>query len=677
MILFWGTTGVALVLRVIQVLLMSDASVNPHWLRPVMDAAVYDEMARGLASGDWPTSLPFFAAPLYPLVLGALYAVLGAAHPLPVLLVHALVSALGAGFAALAAACVWDRRAGWLAGLIYATLWISIFFAAELLAVSFTAPLVLLVLWLVLREGQREGGPTPRGLLLAGLALGAAVIARPNLLVLAPVIAWYLHRHVKLVRGQRGWLALAVGLILPILPITAHNLIRAGSPVLISNSGGVNFYIGNNAQADGSSVVIPEIPPTRSDMFENLRRAAERETGRSLSPVAVDRHYLGKGLAFWTRHPGQALGLQFTKLRLLLAAHERSNTKNLYFWRDRSALLRWPIWLGWTPVLLLAVVGFWRRDLAPGPRFLLPAAAAAFAVTLLLFFVNGRFRLPLLAMLCVPAGGGLDLAWRSLRQRRWDGPRAALIAAAVVVAVSWLPDLATYNPRDSFGDPYVWYSLGNSYQAKGDKRRAVESFERALAQQRAYPQPTFALIEEPLYTALGQLYLERRQGPKAMQLYEAWVRENPGSIEARVRLGEMLLQAGQLEEAQVQFDAILAQDPENRAASIGKGWVLYYTGHFAEAYEVLEAAHRREPHPHALFGAGLALIELGRLDEAERTFREVLAIEPRYWQAWGNLAGIYEQQGDLVEAARAYRKVLEANPRDGAARQWLREHPDL
>jgi Tfp pilus assembly protein PilF len=643
----------------------------------VLDAAVYDEMARGLASGDWPGAQPFFSAPLYPLVLGVLYLVFGASQPLPVLLVHALISALGAGFAALATATIWDRRAGWLAGLIYASLWVSIFFAAELLAVSFTAPLVLLVLWLLLREGRRENGPTSRGLLLAGLVLGAAVIARPNLLILVPVVVWYLLRHVELGPGRRAWLALALGLVLPILPITAHNLVRGGAPVLVSNSGGVNFYVGNNPQADGSSVVIPELPPSRRDMFDNLRREAEREAERSLSPVAVDRHYLAKGLAFWTRQPGRALSLQLTKLRLLLAAHERSNTKNLYFWRDRSQLLRWPIWPGWLAVLALAVVGFWRRDLAPGPRFLLLGSAVAFAVTLLVFFVNGRFRLPLLAMLTIPAGGGLELVWRSLRERRWLVPRGALIAVAVVAAVSWLPELGRFNPRDSFGDPYIWYSLGNSYQANGDERRAIESYEQAIIQQRAYPQSTFERIEEPLYSSLGRLYIERRQVAKAMQLYERWVRENPASVVARVQLGETLLQAGRLEEAGKQFDAILTLEPENLDASIGKGWLLLYTGRFAEAQEILEAAHRREPHPNALFGSGLALIELGRLDEAERTFREVLAIEPGYWQAWGNLAGIYERQGKLAEAAEAYRELLRANPRDAAARQWLKEHPGL
>lgn len=670
-------TAIALAFRVVQVVLMSDAAVNPHWLRPVMDAGVYDEMARGLLSGTWPPAQPFFSAPLYPFLLAGLYAVFGAANPLPVLLVHALASAMGAGLAALIAARLWDRLAGWLAGLIYGTLWTSVFFAAELLAVSFTVPLLMLALWLLLRiDGSADGPISAKALFGAGLALGIAALARPNLLVLVPVAVWYLGRYRGLAWRAAGWVVLAAGLAVAILPATGFNLIHGGAPVLITNSGGVNFYIGNNPQADGASVILPDIPPTRRNMVENLTRAAEREAGHSLDPVAVDRHYLGKAQSFWASDPQAALSLQVRKLRLLTSMHERSNTKNLFFWRDRSRLLKWPLWLGWTPVLALALLGFWRRDLEAGARFLLLAGAVAFAITLLLFFVNGRFRLPLLAMLTVPAGGGLAFVWAAWRSRRWDATRGATLAVVAAVVISVMPDFLGYNPRDSFGDPSIWYSLGNSYLGNGDDGRAAEAYQRAIVQQRARPQPTFALIEEPLYSSLGDIYTRHQRVNDALQLYTGWVRTNPRSLEARVRLGDVLLQSGRIDEAGTQFKAVLQRDSEHLGATIGAGWVSLYRGDYENAQRLLEAAHRREPHAHALFGAGLALMELGRTIEAERAFREVLVLDGTYWQAWGNLAGLHESQGHLDKAAEAYRKVLEANPQDDGAREWLRRHPD-
>jgi len=666
LVMFCGTTVLALVLRVIQVLLMSDAAVNPHWLRPVMDAAVYDDMARGLLSGAWPpASEPFFSAPLYPYFLGALYAVFGADNTMPVMLAHALISALGAGLAALITARLWGRRAGWMAGVLYAVCWTSIFFAAEMLAVSLTVPLLLLAVWLVLRDDRWSP-------LLAGLALGVACVARPNLLVLAPVWLWFLMRS----HGRR-WPLLLVGLALAILPVTAHNLVRGGAPVLIANSGGVNFYIGNHAGADGASVSLPDIPPSRRDMVANLTRAAESESGRLLDPVGVDRHFLSKGLAFWREHPGQALSLQLRKLGMLVGMHERSNTKHLYFWKGRSGLLRFPLWLSWTPVLLLAALGFWRRDLEPAQRWLLLGSAVAFAVTLALFFVNGRFRLPLLALLTIPAAGGLEWLWRSWRTRRWDVPRAAIITVAALALVSVVPDRKAYNPRAGFGDPYIWYSLGNSYQAGGDDQQAIQSFSQALRHQAASPQPTFVRIEEPLYTALGDLLARNGRVTEAQQLYAGWTRANPRSVAARVRLGDLLLQTGQIDPAAQQFGHVIKVEPDNADARLGLAWVHLYRGDAEQAHATFEEIHRTEPNAHAMFGAGLALMQLESFDQAERAFREVLVLDENYWQAWGNLGDLYDRQGKPEQAAEAFRKVLEMNPQDQMARQWLRGHPGL
>jgi tetratricopeptide (TPR) repeat protein len=678
LVLFGGLTAVAFVLRAAQVLLMSDLAVNPHWLHPVMDAAVYDSMARGLLEGTWPpASAPFFAAPLYPYLLAGLYAVFGTDQQLPVLLVHALVSATGAGFAGLIAARLFGRPTGWLAGALYAISWTSIFFAAELLAVSITVPLLLAALWLLSRSAPLGDAPgSRRGLLLAGLLLGLACTARPTLLVLVPVWAVFLVRAATAHWRSPDWLVVLAGVAVAILPVTAHNLAHGGSPVLISASGGVNFYIGNNPAADGASVVMPDVPPSREDMPDNLRRAAEKETGRLLGPVAVDRHYLARGLQFWADQPLEALKLQLRKFWLLVAMEERSNTRHLGFWRDRSDLLRWPVWLGWTPVMLLAVLGFWRRDLDPGARLLLLASAVVFGLALSLFFVNGRFRLPLLTMLTIPAAGGLQWLWACWRTRRWQIPRAALITVGLLAVVSVVPDLLTASQRDGARNPAVWYSLGNGYLAIGDERRAIDAYQEAVQRQAAAPQPSFAPLEEPLYSSLGSLLVRTGRAGEALQLYSRWARRDPQSAEARVRLGDLLLQQGRLDDAARQFSTVLRRDPDHPGARLGHAWTLLYRGESEKAHRTFEAIHRAEPNAYALFGAGLALLQMERLEEAERTFREVLVVDPDYWQAWGNLADLYDRQGELDRAAEAYREVLEANPRDERARQWLRAHPD-
>ena len=132
-VIFITVTLTAVLVRVVYILQMADPAVNPYFAQPILDAAVHHRWAQEILAGTWPPAEPFFRAPLYPIILAGLYAIFGAANPLPVQLVHALVSALGAGLAALCAHRIWGERAAWFAGMGYAILWPSIFFSGELL----------------------------------------------------------------------------------------------------------------------------------------------------------------------------------------------------------------------------------------------------------------------------------------------------------------------------------------------------------------------------------------------------------------------------------------------------------------------------------------------------------------------------------------------------------------
>jgi len=653
--LFWIVTAAALALRVVHILLMRD---NPLFARPIMDAAIHDDWARGLLDGSWPPAAPFFRAPLYPLFLGGLYAIFDAAR-LPVQLVHGLVSALGAGLAGLTAARIWGRRAGYAAGLLFAGLWTSIYFSAELLIVTLPVTLDLLALWLLLdRPGDPGAAPGRGRLLLAGLALGLSAVARPNILIVLPAVAWYLARCAPRPRPA-AWLALAAGLVLPILPVTLHNVVRGGDAVLIASQGGVNFYIGNNPDSDGRTAIVPGTRPSWQGGFEDAIALAERDSGRSLKPSEVDRYYWKKGLAFWRDDPGAALRLYARKLRMLVGAGERSNNKFIYCWREWSPLLRLPVWPGWALVLLLATLGLFRRDLPGRARILLLGAPALYALSILLFFVNSRFRLPVAAMLTIPAGAGLDAAWTAVRTRKWGHGVWALVIAAALCALS-LADFADFRENRTDANPFHHFTLGNSYAAAGEDAAAEREYRSALEINRRYPQAHFDLIAGNLYAALGDLQQRGGRADEALAAFAQWVRAEPRSTAARVRFGDALLQAGRVDEAAVQFETALREDPQDRGALTGAAWIQL---------------DREEPDARKLFGAGLCLIGLGRDEEAARTFIEVLDREPGYWQALGNLAGIRERQGRLDEARRAYRELLRLNPGDARVRQWLEEHP--
>jgi tetratricopeptide (TPR) repeat protein len=666
---------IAFAIRAAHVLAIANLDANPLFARPIMDAAMHDGWARGILDGTWPGSEPFFRAPLYVYFLAGLYAIFGPEHRLPIQLVHALISALGAGLVGLTAARAFGRSAGWAAGVLYALLWTSIYFAGELLIVTLTTTLNLVVLWLLIRGDDREGPPSAGGLFAIGLALGLSAIARPNILILVPLVVWYLARHRGLGKRGRRWLTLGLGLALPILPVTAHNLLRGHDAVLIASQGGVNFYIGNNPRSDGRTAWVPGTRPTWQGGFEDMQALAVKETGHAMKPAEIDGFYLRKGLSFWWHEPGRALRLYLHKLRLLLAAGERSNNKNVYFWRDRSVILRWPFWLGWAPILCLAVLGYFRRDLTRSRRLVLLGFPVLYAVSILFFFINARYRLPILALLAIPAGAGLVRLVSAWRFRKWPDRRLGLWLAGLLMLVSVIPDRFGFTEDKLELDVFSWHTLGNTFAAAGKLEKARDSYRRALDINHRYPQPYFSWIENSLYTGLGDVLLRLGGPAEAIHVYSAWVRDNPQNVEAQVRLGDLLLQNGQIDEAAAHFEIALRYDPDHYGARLGHTWVLFHNGDYGAALARFQALQRQSGEVSSLFGAGLCLIQLERWSEAEAAFKDILARQPTYWQALGNLAGLYERTGRLEEARRAYEQLLRLQPGDERARTWLQLHP--
>jgi len=91
------------------------------------DSRGYDEWARRIAGGDWIGRDVFYQAPLYPYMLGVIYAIAGR-HLLLVRIVQALIGSASCVLIALAAERLVSRRAGIAAGVMLALYAPAIFF---------------------------------------------------------------------------------------------------------------------------------------------------------------------------------------------------------------------------------------------------------------------------------------------------------------------------------------------------------------------------------------------------------------------------------------------------------------------------------------------------------------------------------------------------------------------
>ena len=530
---------------------------EPFVARPAMDSAEYDRWARELAAGDWIGREPFFQAPLYPYLLGALYRVAGRSLDL----VYLAQIALALAALALVRRAA-DRALGPPHGLVAAALgavylpWVfhDVQLAKESPALLVTA-LLLERLGAAAAAGDARrqssaAAPTLGRWLAAGGALGLLALLRENALLLVPFLAPLALRPRVPRRAALARLAVFLaGVALPMAPVAARNAALGGGFLPTTFQGGVNLWIGNNPDADGT--YRPLVPGKQVPAQERAeaRRLAEQAEGRALGDAEVSRHWVGRVLAWARAEPARFARLQAAKLLLFLTPYEWPDAVDYYWMKSRSPALALP-GLEWGALLPLAAAGLVlarrrRRELAPLLLFELGWLVATVA-----FFLFARYRLPavpgLLALAAVPVVA-LGDAWRAGRRSG-----AALGAAAVVAA--WLaPHTLGYAPRGEL----VEFNLGRIAEEEGDAAAARRHYRRALA-----ADPEFFLAAMNLGT------LAARGGDLAAGtrwLAEA-VRLEPRSDDAWANLGAARLASGDLDGARRALERALALNPRHAAA---------------------------------------------------------------------------------------------------------------
>lgn len=128
------------------------------------------------------------------------------------------------------------------------------------------------------------------------------------------------------------------------------------------------------------------------------------------------------------------------------------------------------------------------------------------------------------------------------------------------------------------------------------------------------------------------------------------------------------LDAGHLDAALETAKAALAADPENLDAMLLCGRIMRRAGRLGEAERLyrLILAHYPDCAP-ALGGLGAALGLLKRYTEAVAALRQAVAAAPDYFEAWAFLGEALLQQGQTAEAMDCLERSLEIRPHNPAA----------
>lgn len=156
------------------------------------------------------------------------------------------------------------------------------------------------------------------------------------------------------------------------------------------------------------------------------------------------------------------------------------------------------------------------------------------------------------------------------------------------------------------------------------------------------------------WSNLGHALQASGRTAEARTVAERMIEVLPLAPDGPLNLGILLHEAGDLEGADRAYAAALERDPRCAVAYFNRALVRKRWGDWPGAVENLEravaAGFREAIGFHQL---GQAYEAVGRRDEAERAFREVLGIDPLHWRAEARLGLLLAATGRTAEAARA------------------------
>lgn len=665
---------VALATFAIRASYLYELSLHFGFRVPIVDEKWHWEWANNILNDSFWGEGAYFRAPLYPYLLAFLSWITGGSIFFSKLL-QSLFACGTAIFVYLMANKLFNRTTAIVAGLAYACYGTLVFYETMFLI---PALFLFLLTWGMYRLISRSESTLMRTWLVTGLIFGLAAIARPNVLLVVPLLMiWQFLRSSSassLVTRLKFPVVLMVGVLMAVVPVTVRNAIVTGDFMLISSQGGINLHLGNNAYADGLTMIMPEVELDESVSWRQFgvvtRVAAEREAGREMSEAELSAFWTKKAVSFIVSNPGKFLSLVWKKSVYLVCGFENSDNTDIYYQRTKSRLLSLLLWnlddwlyFPFGLLLPLALMGIYvhrdrRRDLAPLYFFVL-----AYSPTIVLFLVTARHRLPLIPFLIILAAAGVVKLVHARRGR--SGREWIIIGLVFLVSVFVLN--RTYYDLGSDNKFQIHFNNGLRYESTGDYVSAEKEylladqnypFSATLLNNLAYSQFMLGRNEEadrsyrrglqidpayaPLYSNLGLLVADKGEPDSALCLlrtalnkYDTAVTTPNDLVQVWLNIADVQEDLGELDSAAAAYHTAMTIAPEYaKPYKQGAAFFARYGGH-----HIMDSLYKVGRHFEDLtaidyFNWGLSFIQRKRYTDGISKMMMALKENQNMHQAW-------------------------------------------
>ncbi len=406
-------------------------SHSPYAAPITGDMKFYADWAERITAGQWTDFHAFYGEPLYAYLLAGLFALGGT--PFGVGLVQTIADAGTAVLILKIGELVFAQagRRGLCIGLLAAFGWVLFTPAAAycslLIPTSLVVALWWFCVWWLLR--RRACARWPEWFAIALLVGLSAMISATTLFLLPLFFAALI--------GRRDFAALAIlaGMAVGTAPAWGHNLFIARDPVFLSAHGGLNLWIGNNAEANGYPKIPTGLPSEQALLLERSIQIAEAAAGHSLSRAAVSQFWSEKARHYIVTHFVDWLELLVVKIRNFWSNFQYDDLGSITALQDAGIVVP-GLRFGLVAALGLSGALFAARN--PQARWLI-AAILLLMVALLPVFINERYRLPAVPGLLLFSAFFLSESQQRIAAARWRSLALAAIAFGASSLFVFLP----------------------------------------------------------------------------------------------------------------------------------------------------------------------------------------------------------------------------------------------
>lgn len=594
----------------------------------MVDAAAYHAKAVGILQSGWLAEVSSYQAPLYPYIIAAIYSVFGV-DPFYVQIFQCVFSVANVFLIFLIARRLFGPRVGIAAAAIACLYGPFIFFAGILLKESlavFFADAMLLVL---LSAAAR---PRAWKYLAAGALFGIAAMLRENFYLVLPAIILWILWHVPSFRRKAVFsLAMIAGVAALLAPFAIKNARYSKGFSPAGYHAGLNFFIGNNPDATGVFERFDFFRPGPEFEESDVRVETERMLRRKLSPQEVSRYWLEKTVEGFRDSPLIFPKLLAVKAALFLGGREYPDNYDFNFVRSLTYVLK-TAFAGYGLVMVFALFGiFLSRSRAPAFG-LMYVYAAAFALSVIVFYINARYRFPIAPVLIVFAAYAIAEGWKKILA---GGPVKIALAAAIAAGLFLSVTDAFRDKTEDFA--ISWFGIGNTFENQGRLDEATLYYEKALA---LLPDYSNALHQT------GSVLEKQGRVDDAIEKYLEAIEVEPCFLDAHFSLASAYEKMGLVESAASAWNAVFDCRPNQPDALNNLALLHERTGRTENAVDELKKAIDERPYDANLHNnLGVIFLARGLYEPAEERFAEALKIDPGHAAAIENMNSLNASKG--------------------------------